>query len=247
MTLANQTEQPRFLAGIYSRGRLLVPIRVDVHLLRTSLAWNARVVWGVSLPVAAPVWWARAMNSCECRGAGCPRCAAHHHPGTGWAAARSAPQQAFETVKFSTAELLKPGGSRVVFPKDFDAHAAARSGGDPDSFMAPPVYATMDERTRNTWEYPSSEDYPDREYQLEIASVALFQNTLVALPTGLGKTFIAAVVMYNFYRWGSRAEPGWATGPRDPPLLPLLSCLQLVSLGSGRLSRPDAPSRDAAD
>lgn len=30
---------------------------------------------------------------------------------------------------------------------------------------------------------------------------ALFKNTLVVLPTGLGKTFIAAVVMYNIYRW----------------------------------------------
>ncbi|CAN0555872.1 unnamed protein product, partial [Ectocarpus sp. 12 AP-2014] len=30
---------------------------------------------------------------------------------------------------------------------------------------------------------------------------ALFKNTLVALPTGLGKTLIAAVVMYNYYRW----------------------------------------------
>lgn len=30
---------------------------------------------------------------------------------------------------------------------------------------------------------------------------ALLKNTLVSLPTGLGKTFIAAVVMYNFYRW----------------------------------------------
>ena len=28
---------------------------------------------------------------------------------------------------------------------------------------------------------------------------ALF--TLIALPTGLGKTFIAAVVMYNYFRW----------------------------------------------
>lgn len=26
-------------------------------------------------------------------------------------------------------------------------------------------------------------------------------NTLVSLPTGLGKTLIAAVVMYNYYRW----------------------------------------------
>ena len=30
---------------------------------------------------------------------------------------------------------------------------------------------------------------------------AIMQNTLVSLPTGLGKTLIAAVVMYNYYRW----------------------------------------------
>uniref|UniRef100_A0A8C3A2L2 Fanconi anemia group M protein n=1 Tax=Cyclopterus lumpus TaxID=8103 RepID=A0A8C3A2L2_CYCLU len=49
------------------------------------------------------------------------------------------------------------------------------------------------------WIYPTS--YPVREYQRKISEVALFQNTLVCLPTGLGKTFIASVVMYNFYRW----------------------------------------------
>lgn len=30
---------------------------------------------------------------------------------------------------------------------------------------------------------------------------ALLTNTLVCLPTGLGKTLIAAVVMHNFARW----------------------------------------------
>ncbi|PKU31670.1 fanconi anemia group m protein [Limosa lapponica baueri] len=34
-----------------------------------------------------------------------------------------------------------------------------------------------------------------------MARAALLANTLVCLPTGLGKTFVAAVVMYNFYRW----------------------------------------------
>jgi ERCC4-related helicase len=29
----------------------------------------------------------------------------------------------------------------------------------------------------------------------------LFENTLVTLPTGLGKTFIASTVMFNYYRW----------------------------------------------
>ncbi|XP_029413289.1 Fanconi anemia group M protein isoform X2 [Nannospalax galili] len=49
------------------------------------------------------------------------------------------------------------------------------------------------------WIYPTNR--PVRDYQLRISRSALFCNTLVCLPTGLGKTFIAAVVMYNFYRW----------------------------------------------
>jgi len=52
-----------------------------------------------------------------------------------------------------------------------------------------------------TWIYPISEKYGEREYQLAISRSAIMNNTLVSLPTGLGKTLIAAVVMYNFYRW----------------------------------------------
>ncbi|KAG6580215.1 putative DEAD/DEAH box RNA helicase [Phytophthora cinnamomi] len=47
--------------------------------------------------------------------------------------------------------------------------------------------------------YPTN--YSVRDYQLTIAEKALYHNTLVSLPTGLGKTLVAAVVMYNFYRW----------------------------------------------
>jgi Fanconi anemia group M protein len=52
-----------------------------------------------------------------------------------------------------------------------------------------------------TWIYPMSDNYAERKYQLEITRSAILHNTLVSLPTGLGKTLIAAVVMYNFYRW----------------------------------------------
>lgn len=50
-----------------------------------------------------------------------------------------------------------------------------------------------------TWEYPNR--VAVREYQLNICKKALLSNTLVCLPTGLGKTLIAAVVMHNFRRW----------------------------------------------
>ncbi|XP_078491506.1 uncharacterized protein LOC100175837 isoform X2 [Ciona intestinalis] len=58
---------------------------------------------------------------------------------------------------------------------------------------------SFDKTAGNIWIYPTN--YPVRDYQLSITKTALFKNTLVVLPTGLGKTFIASVVMYNFYRW----------------------------------------------
>uniref|UniRef100_W8CE92 Fanconi anemia group M protein n=3 Tax=Ceratitis capitata TaxID=7213 RepID=W8CE92_CERCA len=57
----------------------------------------------------------------------------------------------------------------------------------------------FDNNVGDTWLYPNN--LPQREYQLSIVNNSLFKNTLVVLPTGLGKTFIAAVVMYNIYRW----------------------------------------------
>lgn len=49
------------------------------------------------------------------------------------------------------------------------------------------------------WAYPTNREV--REYQVKMTEAGLFDNTLVALPTGLGKTLIAAVIMYNFIRY----------------------------------------------
>ncbi|XP_060063063.1 Fanconi anemia group M protein-like [Ylistrum balloti] len=57
----------------------------------------------------------------------------------------------------------------------------------------------FDKFAGKSWIYPTN--YPVRDYQFNISQQALYKNTMVTLPTGLGKTFIAAVVMYNFYRW----------------------------------------------
>jgi Fanconi anemia group M protein len=59
----------------------------------------------------------------------------------------------------------------------------------------------LNEELSKTYIYPESEEYPTRQYQVEMTETALNYNTLVSLPTGLGKTLIAAVVMYNFHRW----------------------------------------------
>ena len=50
-----------------------------------------------------------------------------------------------------------------------------------------------------TWVFPKMAT--ERRYQFEISATAVRHNTLVSLPTGLGKTLIASVVMYNFQRW----------------------------------------------
>ncbi|KAI9745114.1 MAG: 3'-5' DNA helicase [Claussenomyces sp. TS43310] len=56
-----------------------------------------------------------------------------------------------------------------------------------------------------TWIYPINLG-AIRDYQYSIVSTGLFNNTLVALPTGLGKTFIAATIMFNFFRWTKDAQ-----------------------------------------
>ncbi|XP_044001566.1 Fanconi anemia group M protein [Aphidius gifuensis] len=67
------------------------------------------------------------------------------------------------------------------------------------TFSNDPETKDFDLSAGDRWIYP--ENYPIRNYQYSIVETALFHNTLICLPTGLGKTFIAAVVMYNFWRW----------------------------------------------
>ncbi|KAG0226874.1 hypothetical protein BGW42_003317 [Actinomortierella wolfii] len=69
----------------------------------------------------------------------------------------------------------------------------------PSNAPARLTHHVTDQAAVLTWKYPNN--YPKRDYQFNITRRALFTNTLVSLPTGLGKTFIAAVVMLNYYRW----------------------------------------------
>lgn len=68
-----------------------------------------------------------------------------------------------------------------------------------------PTHHEIDKDAMQTWVYPTNLG-AIRDYQFSIVKNSLFNNTLVALPTGLGKTFIAATVMLNFYRWTNKAK-----------------------------------------
>lgn len=62
-----------------------------------------------------------------------------------------------------------------------------------------PCHHRMDAVALATYIYPKN--LPIRDYQYNIVYRSFFHNIVVALPTGLGKTFIASTVMLNFLRW----------------------------------------------
>ena len=65
--------------------------------------------------------------------------------------------------------------------------------------LAPSSSVRLDASAAESWILPS--DPQARPYQQSITRSCLFTNTLVCLPTGLGKTLVAAVVMANYRRW----------------------------------------------
>lgn len=69
----------------------------------------------------------------------------------------------------------------------------------------PPSQHKLDEEAIGTWVYPTNLGRI-RDYQFNITQKGLFHNLLVALPTGLGKTFIAATIMLNWFRWTKSAQ-----------------------------------------
>ena len=84
-----------------------------------------------------------------------------------------------------------------------DAAAIARPAVAPADAKSGNAAVPLDNGHCHHWHYPTNK--PIRSYQVAMAEAAMFDNTLICLPTGLGKTFIAATAMYNFYRCGAHA------------------------------------------
>ncbi len=69
----------------------------------------------------------------------------------------------------------------------------------------PATHHKLDREALKTWVYPTNLG-TIRDYQFSIVARGLYHNMLVALPTGLGKTFIAATIMLNWFRWTRDAQ-----------------------------------------
>ncbi|KAF2717418.1 P-loop containing nucleoside triphosphate hydrolase protein [Polychaeton citri CBS 116435] len=92
-----------------------------------------------------------------------------------------------------------------------------------------PTHHKLNEANMATWVYPTNLG-TIRDYQFNIVSRSLFHNTLVALPTGLGKTFIAATVMLNYYRWTVDAQIVFMAPTKPLIAQQMEACFQTVGI-----------------
>jgi ERCC4-related helicase len=102
-----------------------------------------------------------------------------------------------------------------------------------DQKHEPLTHHKLDSEAMKTWVYPTNLG-TIRDYQFNIVQRGLFNNLLVALPTGLGKTFIAATIMLNWYRWTTEAQIVFVA-----PTKPLVSQQVQACFGIAGIPRSD--------
>lgn len=92
-----------------------------------------------------------------------------------------------------------------------------------------PTHHEIDREEMKTWVYPMNLG-PIRDYQFSIVKNGLFNNTLVALPTGLGKTFIAATIMLNYIRWTKTAKAVFVAPTKPLASQQVQACLSIAGI-----------------
>lgn len=119
----------------------------------------------------------------------------------------SPPTRQTPQVPWATSEArMRPLGVRQTTLFDIAARSPATQPPrgeqmiSPPDKVEPPTQHKLNQDSLETWIYPTNLG-KTRDYQFNITQKGLFHNLLVALPTGLGKTFIAATVMLNWLRW----------------------------------------------
>lgn len=131
----------------------------------------------------------------------------------------------FVRPKKEESKTKNPGGNpyknQKVVLEDFfvrKGHSSGEKGdsrpGSTSSYTTPPEEGSTFKITNTSDQRPNIRRNPElddvyfyrcdkafRNYQFQITQSVLQCNTLVCVPTGFGKTFIALNVIYNFYNW----------------------------------------------
>ncbi|KAL8714770.1 MAG: hypothetical protein Q9220_001283 [cf. Caloplaca sp. 1 TL-2023] len=92
-----------------------------------------------------------------------------------------------------------------------------------------PTHHKINREAMTTWVYPTNLG-KIRDYQYSIVSGALYHNTLVALPTGLGKTFIAATIMLNWFRWTADAQVVFVAPTKPLVAQQVKACFEIAGI-----------------
>ncbi|KAK0754002.1 hypothetical protein B0T18DRAFT_304610, partial [Schizothecium vesticola] len=92
-----------------------------------------------------------------------------------------------------------------------------------------PTHHELNQDELGTWVYPLNLG-AIRDYQYTIVKNGLFKNTLVALPTGLGKTFIAATIILNYLRWTKDAQVVFVAPTKPLAEQQVQACLSVAGI-----------------
>ncbi|OGE55821.1 hypothetical protein PENARI_c004G08825 [Penicillium arizonense] len=103
-----------------------------------------------------------------------------------------------------------------------------QDGGPPDK-AEPPTQHKLVKDALDTWVYPTNLG-STRDYQFNITQRGLFHNLLVALPTGLGKTFIAATIMLNWFRWTKDSQIIFVAPTKPLVSQQVTACLDIAGI-----------------
>ena len=98
-----------------------------------------------------------------------------------------------------------------------------------------PTHHKLDATATKTWIYPTNLG-SIRDYQYNIVQKGLFHNLLVALPTGLGKTFIAATIMLNWFRWTVESQIVFVAPTKPLVAQQIDACFQIAGIPRSQTS-----------
>ncbi|AQZ10983.1 MPH1 (YIR002C) [Zygosaccharomyces parabailii] len=90
------------------------------------------------------------------------------------------------------------------------------------------THHALNEEKLKHYIYPTN--YEVRDYQFDIVKKALFENVLCAVPTGMGKTFIAGTVMLNFFLWTIRGKIIFMAPTRPLVAQQIKACLGITGI-----------------